>query len=68
MGYANIKQTGKGIHTRQFARAFVIEDKHNSRVAFVTAETGMIGYGIKREVNLLNLLINKNINELNIFR
>lgn len=54
MGYANLKQTGKGIHTRQFARAFVIEDEHNSRVAFVSAEAGMIGYGVKREVSVIN--------------
>lgn len=52
MGYANIKQTGHGIHTRQFARAFVVEDEHNNRVAFVTADAGMIGYGVKREVSL----------------
>lgn len=52
MGYANLKQSGRGIHTRQFARAFVVEDEHNSRVAFVSVDAGMIGYGIKREVSL----------------
>lgn len=55
MGYANLKQTGRGIHTRQFARAFVVEDEHNSRVAFVSADSGMIGYGIKREVSQVRL-------------
>ncbi|KAH8384200.1 hypothetical protein KR200_002280 [Drosophila serrata] len=50
MGYANIKQVGRGIHTRVFARAFVVEDENGNRVAFVSADAGMMGYGLKREV------------------
>lgn len=50
MGYANIKQVGRGIHTRVFARAFVVEDEKGNRVAFVSADAGMMGYGLKREV------------------
>lgn len=50
MGYANIKQVGRGIHTRVFARAFVVEDENGNRVAFVSADCGMMGYGLKREV------------------
>lgn len=50
MGYANLKQVGQGIHTRTFARAFVVEDEKGHRVAFVSADCGMMGYGLKREV------------------
>ena len=50
MGYANIKQVGRGIHLRQFARAFVVEDENSKRIAFVSVDAGMIGYGLKREV------------------
>lgn len=50
MGYANIKQKGRGIHTRQFARAFVLEDYLDNRIAFVSMDAGMVGYGVKREV------------------
>lgn len=50
MGYANIKQVGRGIHLRQFARAFVVEDENNKRVAFVSIDAGMVGHGLKREV------------------
>ncbi|XP_054736512.1 neutral ceramidase [Anastrepha obliqua] len=50
MGYANIKQVGRGLHLRQFARAFVVEDENHNRVAFVSVDAGMMGYGVKREV------------------
>lgn len=50
MGYANLKQKGKGLHLRQFARAFVVEDLSGNRVAYVSVDAGMIGYGVKREV------------------
>lgn len=50
MGYANIKQVGRGLHTRVFARAFVVEDEQGQRVAFISADCGMMGYGLKREV------------------
>ncbi|KAH8381289.1 hypothetical protein KR093_002102 [Drosophila rubida] len=50
MGYANIKQIGRGLHTRTFARAFVVEDEKGHRVAFISADCGMMGYGLKREV------------------
>ncbi|XP_065371278.1 neutral ceramidase [Calliphora vicina] len=50
MGYASIKQVGRGLHLRQFARAFVVEDENNKRIAFVSVDAGMMGYGVKREV------------------
>lgn len=51
MGYASIKQVGRGIHLRQFARAFVVEDENNKHIAFVSVDAGMMGYGVKREVH-----------------
>lgn len=50
MGYANIAQIGKGLHLRQFARAFVVVDDNGSRVAFVSVDSGMMGFGVKQEV------------------
>lgn len=49
MGYASLDQKGIGMHLRQFARAFIIDDgKH--RVAFVSIDACMISDSIKREV------------------
>lgn len=50
MGYANLVQKGRGLHLRQFARAFVVEDTSGNRVAFVSVDAGMMGYAVKREV------------------
>ncbi|XP_052755048.1 neutral ceramidase isoform X2 [Galleria mellonella] len=52
MGYANFEQTGHGIHLRQFARAFVLENDVDSaeRVVFVSVDAAMMGHGVRREV------------------
>ncbi|CAK1540768.1 unnamed protein product [Leptosia nina] len=49
MGYADIAQTGEGIHTRQFSRAFIFL-KGDTRVVLVTAEIQAVGIGVRREV------------------
>ena len=49
MGYAQLAQKGKGIHTRQFARSFIIEDQ-GKRVVFVSVDAGMMGHTVKRNV------------------
>ncbi|XP_053680554.1 neutral ceramidase-like [Anopheles nili] len=54
MGYGEFSQRGQGIHLRQFARAFIFEDSDGSRVVFVSADAGMMGHAVKRDV--LNLL------------
>lgn len=56
MGYAKSSQTGQGLHLRQFARAFIIDDGTN-RVVFVSADVGMIGHGLRNAVSLSVLLI-----------
>lgn len=39
MGYANPAQTGRGIHLRQYARAFIIGDpKTQKRFVFVSID------------------------------
>lgn len=54
MGYAEMKQQGYGIHLRQFARSFIVEDeKNHNRIVFVSVDAGMIGHGIKRDVSLI---------------
>ncbi|XP_072938612.1 neutral ceramidase [Epargyreus clarus] len=51
MGYANFEQTGHGIHLRQFARAFVLEDEESStRIVFVSVDAAMMGNGVRKEV------------------
>lgn len=51
MGYAALLQKTHGIHTRLWARAFVISDtKHDKLVAYVTADLCMIFQAVKREV------------------
>ena len=50
MGYAKLGQKGKGIHLRQFARAFILDDG-NERIVFVTVDCAMIGNGLRREVS-----------------
>jgi hypothetical protein len=52
MGYAKLGQKGKGIHLRQFARAFILDDG-KERLAFVSVDCAMIGNGLRREVSIL---------------
>lgn len=49
MGYAKLGQKGKGLHLRQFARAFIVDDG-KQRFAFVSVDSAMIGNGLRREV------------------
>ena len=51
MGYANPEQVAAGLHQRLYARAFVASDlSKQSRVAFVTVDSGMASQVIKLEV------------------
>lgn len=51
MGYAQAKQVGAGIHTRQHARAMVAVDTDtNKRFAFVSVDAGMGSTVVKRRV------------------
>ncbi|CAO1418967.1 unnamed protein product [Diamesa serratosioi] len=49
MGYAKIQQKGHGIHLRQFARAFIMDDG-SKRVVFVSVDAGMISHAVKLNV------------------
>lgn len=49
MGYANMEQTGHGIHLRQFARSFIFEQS-NSSLVYVSIDAGMMGAGLRKEV------------------
>lgn len=49
MGYANLGQKGHGIHLRQFARAFVLE-QDGTRIVYVSIDAAMMGIGVRREV------------------
>ncbi|XP_056627837.1 neutral ceramidase [Triplophysa dalaica] len=49
MGYANTDQTARGLHTRLFSRAFIVDDG-SKRVLFVTADVGMVSQRLRLEV------------------
>lgn len=49
MGYAKLTQVGCGLHLRQFARAFIIDDGEN-RVVFVSSDSQSMAYGVRKEV------------------
>ncbi|XP_051522645.1 neutral ceramidase-like [Myxocyprinus asiaticus] len=49
MGYANTEQTARGLHTRLFSRAFIVDDG-SKRVVFVTADIGMVSQRLRLEV------------------
>ncbi|XP_026733210.1 neutral ceramidase [Trichoplusia ni] len=53
MGYAQLEQSGQGIHLRQFSRAFVIDDGPEDkagRLVFVSVDAAMMGHGVRKEV------------------
>ena len=50
MGYAAPGQVSSGIHMRQYARTFIIDDGDN-RVVYVNIDCGMIDQAIKTEVS-----------------
>ncbi|KAF5307298.1 hypothetical protein FQR65_LT07014 [Abscondita terminalis] len=49
LGYGSPFQKGTGIHLRQYARAFIIK-KHLQKIVFVSIDTAMIGYGLRKQV------------------
>src|SRR5699024_11216361 len=51
MGYADLGQTGSGLHMRQRARAFVIADRATGeRVLHVNADIGMVFQSVRDAV------------------
>ena len=50
MGYAKMSQVTKGIHMRQFSRAFIVAD-NASRVVIVSIDSGMVSHIVKLEVS-----------------
>ena len=50
MGYAKQGQNTKGIHIRQFSRAFIFE-QDGERNVYVSADCGMMGQLVKMKVS-----------------
>lgn len=46
-----MKQRGQGLHLRQFARSFIIDDGFK-RVLFISVDGAMISHAVKRDVSL----------------
>lgn len=57
MGYANMAQRGHGLHLRQYARTFIVEN-NGKRVVFVNVDGAMVSHGVRRDVSQI---IEKNI-------
>jgi len=58
MGYAKSGQNTKGIHLRQYSRAYVIADKEDkTRVVFVSVDACMISHLVKAQVCLWQLSV-----------
>lgn len=51
MGYGKFEQKGSGLHLRQWARSYIINDGKNVMV-FVSVDVGMIGDGLRIQVSL----------------
>jgi len=49
-GMSNIGQQGEGLHTRLFARAFLLADESDSRLAIVVVDLGACSQAVKLEV------------------
>lgn len=53
MGYAELHQRGEGIHLRQFARTFIVQNDDapdRSRIVYVTVEAGMVAHEVRTEI------------------
>ncbi len=50
LGYASPAQTTSGIHSRQWARAFVIDDGSGHTVAFVNTDLDFVTQAVQQEV------------------
>jgi neutral ceramidase len=51
MGYARFGQDTGGIHTRLYARTFIIEDENGNRVVYISCDIGMIDQSVKTQVS-----------------
>ncbi|XP_023951474.2 neutral ceramidase-like [Bicyclus anynana] len=49
MGYAEVGQTGRGLHTRQYSRAFIFV-RGDTRLVLVTADVQSVGIAVRRQV------------------
>ena len=49
MGFAKSSQTTKGIHIRQYSRAFIFEQNDNRNV-FVSVDCAMMSQLVKKQV------------------
>ena len=58
MGYANPAQLSAGIHTRQYSRAFIVDDGAK-RVVFVSVDCALMDQVIKTEVRILIIIVFK---------
>lgn len=43
-------QRGHGIHTRQYSRAFIVQDSSGRRAVYASVDAGMISHAMRRDV------------------
>lgn len=51
MGYAVPSQRGEGIHTRQYARTFIVQDSAGRRAVYSSVDISAISHAMRRDVN-----------------
>lgn len=51
MGYAVPSQRGAGIHTRQYARTFIVQDSAGRRAVYSSVDISAISHAMRRDVN-----------------
>lgn len=54
MGYADVGQSGAGIHLRQYSRAFIFQ-KEETRIVLVIADVQAVGVAVRRQVCMLTV-------------
>ena len=58
MGYANPAQINKGIHLRQFSRAFIVRDPDTkASIVYVNIDACMLSQVVKLEVMSYNITL-----------
>lgn len=57
MGYAKVGQDTRGIHTRLYARAFIVVDEEGNRIVYVNVELCAPTQLIRIKVNKSPLLL-----------
>lgn len=51
MGYAVPSQRGEGIHLRQYARTFIVQDSAGRRAVYSSIDISAVSHAMRRDVS-----------------